>query len=343
MSIEREPYDPQRARTKQPLPLWMDAFLRDTMLLQADEFGVYIRLIAAMWARVDLHLPDDDRRLATCGGVSLRLWKQRIGPVIRPLLQVQDGIVWSRKLREVALSTERYLASRSSNRSDDDAKSARHAKPTGINKQDKKSDQKTDNTLKYNDVDQSYDETYDRSHDQSSVTSSNIPIKKEEEGARARTRDLGFSEGAEDALLRAVIEAVGLSDGDLPRFWIGDQAAWHVRRWTVVHGLSPSEIIAEAKKSRTKNANPPDGPKALDRWMEQAAVAKASASSVRGSHLPKPATPPVSPADRLQFYADLLNDPKKFVAPTTISNTLRDALLTSGLVTPETMKAREIR
>jgi hypothetical protein len=33
-------------------------------------------------------------------------------------------------------------------------------------------------------------------------------------------------------------------------------------------GLTEAKIIAEAKVSRGKNPEAPDGPKALDRWME---------------------------------------------------------------------------
>lgn len=44
-------------------------------------------------------------------------------------------------------------------------------------------------------------------------------------------------------------------------------------------GLTEAEIIAEAKASRGKNPEAPDGPKALDRWMEHAMKAKAAAIS----------------------------------------------------------------
>lgn len=343
MSADTPTFDPRRARTKQPLPLWMDAFLRDTMLLQADEFGVYIRLLAAMWANVDLCLPDDDRRLAICGGVSLRLWKHRIGPTIRPLLQTSDGIIYSRKLREVALTTERYLASRSGNRADYDAKSARHAKPTGTRKPYQKDGEKNDKSLETINTINSHDTSHDGSHDQSCVTPSNIPIDSSS-SAGACARDLGFLEEAPDPLLRRVAEAVGLSGAELPRFWVGDQAATHVRAWLSAHGLTEDEVVAEAARSQSRFDGPPDGPKALDRWMEQAGAAKRSASGVRSnSPAAAPAKPPTSPIDRLSFYADWIKDMSKSMPPSTISNTLRDALLSAKMVTPEDLRARGIR
>lgn len=74
---------------------------------------------------------------------------------------------------------------------------------------------------------------------------------KEEEGARAR----------EAEFLISVREAVGIDPADIPRFWIGPQAAEHLERWKAM-GLTKAEIIAEAKASRGKNLEPPDGPKA---------------------------------------------------------------------------------
>lgn len=98
---------------------------------------------------------------------------------------------------------------------------------------------------------------------------------------RVRARDFGFSEEGQDPLLSRVAEAVGLTEATLSRFWIGDQASAHVRAWIAAHGLTEEEVVAEAAKSRTKNPEPPDGPKGLDRWMEQAGTAKREAGKVK--------------------------------------------------------------
>ena len=42
------------------------------------------------------------------------------------------------------------------------------------------------------------------------------------------------------------------------------------------------------------------------------------------------------------FYADLVNS-DRFLPPSTISNTMRDAMLTRGLVTIERLRARGVR
>ena len=51
------------------LPLWTDAFLSDTMHLDATETGAYLLLLMTAWRRPDNDLPVDDvqlRRFARC-------------------------------------------------------------------------------------------------------------------------------------------------------------------------------------------------------------------------------------------------------------------------------------
>ncbi len=102
-------FDPRRARAKRPVPMWADAFLRDTQHLQADEIGAYHLILYAMWKRPTCDFPDDDRRLAAAGRVSLRLWKSRIGPEIRAFLIAEDGVLYSERLRKEAAYTERQV------------------------------------------------------------------------------------------------------------------------------------------------------------------------------------------------------------------------------------------
>ena len=90
-----------------------------------------------------------------------------------------------------------------------------------------------------------------------------------------------------DPFLIRVIEAVGLAGRDLPRFWIGQPATDHVRAWITAHGLTEDEVVVEVAKSRTKNADPPDGPKALDPWMAQAGAAKQSAGTIKARRSPR--------------------------------------------------------
>lgn len=183
---------------------------------------------------------------------------------------------------------------------------------------------------------------------------------KEEEGAR--TREAGFAEEGQGAveqptapsepppsthptippgLLDDVRAAVGIQSHDTGAYWADPSLAEHVAAW-IGSGLAPDRIVAEAKASRAKNPEPPDGPRALDRWMAQAASAKASTALVKPAAKAKPATTPVSPEDRLNFFADWVNGDKLLPA-SVISPVMARALLESGKVTQERMRERGVR
>lgn len=106
-------FNAQAARAKRPCPIWVDAFQRDTQHLEADEIGAYFLILMAMWTRESCDFPDDDSRLARVSRVSTRLWKSRIGPVIRAFLTAKDGVVTSKRLREEAAYAERQVKQQS--------------------------------------------------------------------------------------------------------------------------------------------------------------------------------------------------------------------------------------
>ena len=109
-------FNPQARRAKRPGPIWVDAFQRDTQHLEADEIGAYFLILMAMWTRESCDFPDDDNRLARVSRVSPRLWRSRIGPVIRGFLTVENGTVFSKRLREEADYVERHVTQQSSRR-----------------------------------------------------------------------------------------------------------------------------------------------------------------------------------------------------------------------------------
>lgn len=136
-------FNPKGARTKRPLPIWGDAFQRDTQHLQADEVGALFLILMAMWSRETCDLPDDDSRLARVARVSPRLWKSRIGPVVRTFLSVDDGVVLSKRLRKEAAYAERHVQRQS----------------------DRKTGKKSDNYLRNMEQDESADISVDEPWD----------------------------------------------------------------------------------------------------------------------------------------------------------------------------------
>jgi len=164
---------------------------------------------------------------------------------------------------------------------------------------------------------------------------------KEEEDAQAREADF-------DRFFAELVSALGLDPAALPGWWQGWPARLHVRRWLDDLGLSENRVIEVATESRADHPNPPDGPKALDRFMERAAqrdaqTAIATAKSQKAKRRRKREDPPrISDDEKAAFYAKLVNA-DGFLPVSSINNSIRDLMLVRGLVTPERLKMRGVR
>ncbi|WP_022705124.1 helix-turn-helix domain-containing protein [Pseudorhodobacter ferrugineus] len=167
------------------------------------------------------------------------------------------------------------------------------------------------------------------------------PVKEEED---AQARDSDFDQFFEELIL-----ALGFAaNATLPAWWQGWPARSHVRRWIDDLGLSEDRILEVAAETRRDHPNPPDGPKALDRFMERAARRDAQAAAAEAKpQRPKRSrkvdlTPRPSADDLAAFYAELVNS-DRYLPVSAISNTIRDAMLARGLVTPERLWMRGVR
>ena len=167
------------------------------------------------------------------------------------------------------------------------------------------------------------------------------PVKEEED---AQARDSDF-----DRFFAELLAALGFAaNATLPAWWQGGPARLHVQRWRDHLGLSEVRILETAKETRSDHPNPPDGPKALDRFMERAALRHAlAATEIATGKKAKPqrkgeTTPPLSDDEKAAFYARMVNA-DGYLPQSVISNTIRDAMLVRGLVTPERLRQRGVR
>ena len=165
---------------------------------------------------------------------------------------------------------------------------------------------------------------------------------KEEEGAQAREAEF-------DRFFAELLAALGFAaNATLPAWWQGWPARTHVCRWIDDLGLSRKRIIEVALETRADHPNPPDGPKALDRFMERAAqrdaqTAIASAKSQKAKRRRKREDPPrLSDDEKAAFYAKMVNA-DGFLPVSAINNSIRDLMLVRGLVTPERLRMRGVR
>jgi hypothetical protein len=167
------------------------------------------------------------------------------------------------------------------------------------------------------------------------------PVKEEEDAAAC---EIEF-----DRFFAELLNALGFAaNATLPAWWQGAPARTHVRRWIDDLGLSEGRIIETATETRSDHPNPPDGPKALDRFMERAAQRDAQATAANARSLKAKCSrkthgkPPPSPDELAAFYAAKVNS-DAYLPPNMISAAICGLMLARGLVTPERLRQRGVR
>ncbi len=80
------------------MPLLVDKYLGDTMLLTTEQHGAYLLLLMSMWKK-DGRLPDNDQQLAQAARLSLSRWKATRPVLIDgALLRAEDGFIVQKRL-----------------------------------------------------------------------------------------------------------------------------------------------------------------------------------------------------------------------------------------------------
>ena len=165
------------------------------------------------------------------------------------------------------------------------------------------------------------------------------PVKEEED---AQARDSGFEMFFAE-LLRALGFAAAAS---LPAWWQGEPARLHVRWWIEDLGLSEDRILEVAAHTRHDHPTPPDGPKALDRFMERAAQSDAQMAATGRTHKAKcsrkgQGKSPPNTDELATFYAAKVNS-DEYLPASMISNAMCEAMLARKLVTTARLRARGV-
>lgn len=78
------------------MPLWIGAYLADTMAFTTEQHGAYLLLILAYW-RERAALPDDDDMLRGITKMDRADWK-RVRPVLARKFRVADGVWWHKRV-----------------------------------------------------------------------------------------------------------------------------------------------------------------------------------------------------------------------------------------------------
>ncbi len=103
------------------MPLWIGAYLADTMKLTTVQHGAYFLLLISYW-RERAPLVDDDEELRSITKTDRSEWK-RLRPVMSKFFRVGDGVWWHKRVEaEIAAADER------SKKSSEKAKKAAEAR-----------------------------------------------------------------------------------------------------------------------------------------------------------------------------------------------------------------------
>lgn len=96
------------------IPVFPDAYLRDTTHLTTEEHGAYFLLLMAAWGSDDCTLPHDERRLAALTKMTVARWR-KIAPSVLEFWTIDRGrITQKRLLKEWLYVREKSAKARAS-------------------------------------------------------------------------------------------------------------------------------------------------------------------------------------------------------------------------------------
>lgn len=280
-------FNPQKARTKYALSIWVDAFVRKTLELSIEEIGAYHMILYAMWGRESLDFPDDDTKLARVCRVTARQWRTKFRPTLEPFFEVQGGVWTNHRLQIEAAKTEEFLKAQSERRKKPCAKSSDNADFLNTDNDGENSEIVPANPLINNNplstVDATTDQTTDPTGEHPTQETKRLLEDLDAADASAsagKAISLAASRpGFREQILTACnVDPVSGLTGIGGR-QIGTQADMiEGRKWITDLGLTEAEVIAEVTRIISgKRDGPPSSFRYFTNAMRELAGAKAAA------------------------------------------------------------------
>lgn len=148
--------------------------------------------------------------------------------------------------------------------------------------------------------------------------------------------------GGSPDLLEKVMRALGLDpSGRNSHWWAKETARAHVASWMEKHGLNEAEIVQVACESRKTHPSPPDGPKALDRFMERWARKQDGAGRSMPRRLSETSDPAATLEEQLLQLAGWITS-GRYVPPSAASPSKLRELLDRGMVTEQELQSSNL-
>lgn len=253
-----DPFNAKKARTKYALPLWVDAFVRDTLDLSGDEIGAFNLILWAMWTRDSCDLPDDNRKLARVARATSQTWKRRIRPALEPFFQIENDAWSNTRLRKEAAKTEKFLQGQSDRKRGQDNGTEPFTRHGGAQLGFSDTQEKSPNPLENNNVGSTADNSPDGPRHL--PTQETKYIIAAADSAPARNDDFSGPETFREKLLSAcLVDPVsGLTGHGANR--LGDQPQMiAANRWISDLGLTEPEILAKVTEVMQRKRDGPPG------------------------------------------------------------------------------------
>lgn len=274
-------FNAKKARAKYALPMWVDAFVRKTLELSADEIGAYNLLLWAMWGRETCDLPDEDKKLARIVRSSTTTWRRRIRPTLEPFFEVERGVWSSKRLLEEAEKTERFLLAQHRRRAGGDKEN--DVLPSNLETENecKNTQNISDKSLKSNEPIETGDTTADITGEQPRERPFQ-ETKSMTDADDARARDFAKHPPPAEATFRErILTAIGVDPitgftghGGVMLGRMADMA--EANAWLCDLGLTDDEVIGVVSEVMAKRDGPPNSFKYYTPAMREFAGAKSA-------------------------------------------------------------------
>ena len=232
-------------------PMYPSDFEAKTSHLTILEDGAYNRLLRLCWMTPGCSLPADEEWIMRRARAQSEEEKQSVRTVLNEFFKLKNGRYSNPRLtRELAIAKELYEKRVSSGRKG------------GISNSLKRKEELSSNAVAMPKQPEPEPEP-----EEVAIATSKAP----EQVARKADPDFVFE----------LMHVCGHTSGRIPTYWLPPASTIHVQRWMTDLKLTRAEILEAAKASRKNHNEPPNGPKALDRVMQNLSKAKAAGQMTR--------------------------------------------------------------
>lgn len=268
------------------IALYPSDWLAGTRGLTPAETGVYITLVCMMYERQE-PLPFDHARLARMCNCPAGTFKKILAVLLDEgkLIETPQGLWQARVEKELAAAKDAIEDASERGRKavqarwqkvkpqSDECENAK-VKPQSDEQQCETHREKKDNKNNDGDIRKNYPSNTNQNQNQIEDSS----LRSESYGGGGGVTR-AYAREADPGLVSQIADALGFNDPNgsgWPKYWVSADAQIIASRWITDLGLTAAEVIQVAVSNARAHGAPANGPKTLNRPMQEFAAAKAA-------------------------------------------------------------------